>query len=69
MIRLIFLIALFLIQQDCKSQNVVDNPARKYNPAMQRLLIKIVGTYLYSGCQKTIQIYTAKGLAEICVIE
>jgi len=48
MIRLIFLIALFLIHHDCKSQNVVDNPARKYSPAMQRLLIKIVGTYLYN---------------------
>src|SRR5450432_568359 len=48
MIRLIFLIILFFIQQDCRSQNEVENPSKKYNPAMQRLLIKIVGTHLYN---------------------
>ena len=48
MIRLIFLIALFLIHQDCRSQNEVKNASMKYNPAMQRLLIKMVGTYLYN---------------------
>ena len=48
MIRLIFLIPLFLIHKDCKSQNEVKNASLKYNPAMQKLLIKIVGTYLYN---------------------
>jgi two-component system, sensor histidine kinase PdtaS len=48
MIRLIFLIVLFLIQQDCRSQKEVENPSTKYSPAMQRLLIKMVGTHLYN---------------------
>jgi two-component sensor histidine kinase len=48
MIRLIFLIILFLIQQDCKSQNEVKNPSLKYSPAMQKLLIKMLGTHLYN---------------------
>ncbi len=48
MIRLIFLIPLFLIHKDCKSQNEVKNASLKYSTAMQRLLIKIVGTYLYN---------------------
>jgi two-component system, sensor histidine kinase PdtaS len=51
MIRLILVIVLFLIHQDCKPQNEVVNPSLKYNPAMQRLLIKIVGTYLYNTSQ------------------
>ena len=46
--RLIFLIILFLVQQDCRSQNEVENPSLKYNAAMQRLLIKMVGTHLYN---------------------
>jgi two-component sensor histidine kinase len=32
----------------CHSQNVVVNPAQQYSPKMQRLLIKMVGTYLYN---------------------
>src|ERR1700688_2960697 len=48
MIRLIFLIILFLIQQDCRSQKEIENPSIKYSPAMQRLLIKMVGTHLYN---------------------
>ena len=48
MIRLIFFIILFLIQQDGKSQIEIENPSMKYSPAMQRLLIKMVGTHLYN---------------------
>jgi two-component sensor histidine kinase len=48
MIRLIFLIIPLFIQQDCRSQNEVENPSKKYSPAMQRLLIKMVGTHLYN---------------------
>jgi tetratricopeptide (TPR) repeat protein len=48
MIRLILVIILFLIQRDGRSQKEVENPSMKYSPAMQRLLIKMVGTHLYN---------------------
>jgi two-component sensor histidine kinase len=51
MIRLILITALFLIHQDGKPQNEPENPSLKYSTAMQRLLIKIVGTYLYNTSQ------------------
>jgi len=48
MIRLIFLIVLFLIHPDVRSQHEVENASMSYNPAMQRLLIKMLGTHLYN---------------------
>src|ERR1700759_3756461 len=48
MIRTIFLIVLLLFHQEGRSQNVANNPARNYSPAMQRMLVKLVGTYLYN---------------------
>src|SRR5271169_3810127 len=48
MIRLILIMALFLIPPDCKSQHETENVSLKYNPAMQRLLIKMLGTHLYN---------------------
>jgi two-component sensor histidine kinase len=48
MTRLIFLVALSVIHQDGRTQHAVDNPARKYYPATQRMLIKMVGTHLYN---------------------
>lgn len=48
MIRLLFLIAVFFVHADGNSQNDGKNASTNYHPAMQRLLIKIVGTYLYN---------------------
>jgi len=51
MIRLIFLMAILLIHEVGSSQNEINNPSRNYSPAMQRMLVKIVGTYLYNILQ------------------
>ncbi|HET6994325.1 MAG TPA: hypothetical protein VFI06_05040, partial [Chitinophagaceae bacterium] len=48
MIRLLFLTALFFVHLPGNSQNEVKNVAQIYNPAMQRLLIKMLGTHLYN---------------------
>jgi two-component sensor histidine kinase len=48
MTRLIFLIALFLIHPDGKSQHKAKNASLNYQPDMQRLLIKMLGTHLYN---------------------
>ncbi len=63
MIRLILIIALFLIRQNGRSQNEPGNPSLKYSPAMQRSLIKLVGAYLYNIYQWQIDFDSAIVLA------
>src|SRR5258705_13421827 len=47
-IRLLFLIALFFVHPDSYAQNKDKNASLNYQPDKQRLLIKLVGTYLYN---------------------
>ncbi|HET7002837.1 MAG TPA: hypothetical protein VFI33_16040, partial [Puia sp.] len=51
MIRLLFISALFLFHTGSYSQSNLENVALSYSPAMQRLLINLVGTNVYNISQ------------------